>query len=270
MSWSATQYSRFEDERTRPVRDLLARLPPRDPDRPVRRAVDLGCGPGNSTALLCERHPDAAVLGLDSSPDMLEAARRRLPAVRFEQGDIARWDGAGGPFDVVLSNAALHWVPDHARLLPALLRALAPGGALAVQVPDNLDEPAHRLMRAVAAEPPWAGRLDDAVRALGERHPAAWYLRLLRAAGAEADVWRTTYHHLLPGGVPAVVEWFKGSGLRPYLDRLEAAERPEFLRRYTARLERETEVLPDGTALLPFPRLFLVATLPEESMSIQT
>lgn len=258
MSWSASQYTRFEDERTRPVRDLLARLP----DRPVRRAADLGCGPGNSTAELLARFPDAAVLGVDSSEDMLAAARARLPALRFEHADISRWDGAGDAFDVLLSNAALQWVPDHAVLLPALLRRLAPGGALAVQVPDNLDEPVHALMRAVAAEPPWTERLSPALRAREQRHPAAWYVRLLREAGAEADVWRTTYHHLLPGGVPAVVEWFKGSALRPFLDRLDAAEHPAFLARYARRLEDAIEVLPDGTALLPFPRLFLLATLP--------
>lgn len=143
MSWSAAQYTRFEDERTRPVRDLLAQVP----NRAAARVADLGCGPGNSTERLQERFPDAAVIGIDSSADMIEAARKRLLGVRFKIDDIAAWSGREHSFDVILSNAALQWVPDHASLLPALLSRLAPGGSLAVQMPDNLDEPAHRLMR---------------------------------------------------------------------------------------------------------------------------
>jgi trans-aconitate 2-methyltransferase len=134
MSWSAAQYTKFEAERNRPIHDLLAQLPNAD----VARAADLGCGPGNSTELLQRRFPEAAVTGIDSSPDMIAAARARLPGIRFALGDIAGWDGAGGPFDVVLANAALQWVPDHAALLPALLSRLGPGGSLAVQIPDNL------------------------------------------------------------------------------------------------------------------------------------
>ncbi|UFN50837.1 trans-aconitate 2-methyltransferase [Roseomonas sp. OT10] len=255
MTWSATQYTRFEDERTRPVRDLLAQLP----QRPVAAAIDLGCGPGNSTELLRARFPGAAVSGLDSSADMLAAARQRLPEVAFVLGDIAAWDGPER-YDVILANASLQWVPDHAALLPALVRRLAPGGQLAVQMPDNLDEPAHRLMREVAAEGPWAARLAAATAARAPRRGAGWYVATLRGLGTRVDAWITTYHHPLAGGAAAVVEWFKGSGLRPFLDPLDAAERSEFLRRYEAGVARAYPALEDGTVLLPFPRLFFVAT----------
>ena len=149
MSWSAKQYVAFEDERTRPARDLLAAVPSVD----ARSAIDIGCGPGNSTELLVERFANATVRGVDSSPDMIEAARKRLPQVQFDTVDIGTWD-ENGPFDVIFANAVLQWLPDHATLLPALVNKLASGGSLAIQMPDNLNEPSHRLMREVAAGGP--------------------------------------------------------------------------------------------------------------------
>ncbi|HUZ65929.1 MAG TPA: trans-aconitate 2-methyltransferase [Acetobacteraceae bacterium] len=255
MGWSATQYTKFEDERTRPVRDLLANIPAAN----VAAAVDIGCGPGNSTELLLARFPDALVTGLDSSADMIGAARKRLPHIRFEIDDIATWRSPG-PFDVILANAVLQWVPDHAALLPALIARLAPGGSLAVQMPDNLDEPAHRLMREIAADGPWANKLAGATKARAARHGADWYYRALRGDVAAVDIWRTTYHHPLAGGAGAVVEWFKGSGLRPFLDPLGADERAAYLARYHAAVGQAYPALADGTVLLPFPRLFIVAT----------
>ncbi len=212
MSWSATQYTKFEDERTRPVRDLIAHIPNAD----VKTAADIGCGPGNSTELLRARFPAAAITGIDSSPDMIAAARKRLPDLRFELADISAWRDPG-PFDVLLANAVLQWVPDHAALFPALIGKLSPGGTLAVQVPDNADEPAHRLMREIAADGPWAKKYAGTVERF-HRQSAAWYYEKLRGAVTRLDVWRTTYFHPLAGSA-AVVEWFKGSGLRPYLDR---------------------------------------------------
>jgi trans-aconitate 2-methyltransferase len=252
MSWSPAQYTKFEDERTRPVRDLLANIP----TVTVRTAADLGCGPGNSTELLQARFPDAVVTGMDSSADMIAAASKRLPAIRFELDDISAWRNRG-PFDVILSNAVLQWVPDHKSLLPALMDRLSPGGALAVQVPDNADEPAHRLMREIAAESRWASKLG-ASSARFERHSAVWYFGELRGIAARLDVWRTTYFHPL-AGADAVVEWFKGSGLRPILNALSEADGAEFLARYRAAIAEAYPALPDGTVLLPFPRLFFVA-----------
>ncbi|HEY2465572.1 MAG TPA: trans-aconitate 2-methyltransferase [Steroidobacteraceae bacterium] len=254
MSWSAKQYVAFEDERTRPVRDLLAALPPID----AHSVIDLGCGPGNSTEVLAARYPRASISGIDSSSDMIEAARRRLPHVGFSVQDLLALSDAG-PFDVILANAVLQWVEHHERLLPALIERLAPGGALAVQMPDNLDEPAHRLMREVAADGPWGGQLAASAAARAPLPSAAWYYELLQPLCAKVDLWRTTYQHVLPGGAEAVVEWFKGSGLRPFLEPLNTAERSAFLERYTAAIAKAYPKVADGSVLLPFPRVFLTA-----------
>ena len=253
--WSARQYLKFADERTRPVRDLLAAVPATE----VRRAVDLGCGPGNSTEVLAAAFPAAAIIGLDSSPDMIEAARRRLPQFRFEMAGIAAWDDPG-PWEVMLANASLQWVPDHTALLPRLVAKLATGGSLAVQMPNNLDEPAHRLMHKVAGEGPWAAKLAAAAGARTTLGSAEWYYRCLRPHCARVDVWQTIYHHPLAGGVDAVVEWFKGSGLQPFLRPLDDAERADYLSRYRDAVAQAYKALFDGTVLLPFPRLFFVAT----------
>ena len=254
MSWSAKQYVAFEDERIRPVRDLLAALPPIE----ARAVVDLGCGPGNSTEALAAVFPDAAVFGLDSSPDMIAAARRRLPRAQSSVGSIEGWTD-GGPFDVILANAVLQWVPNHRTLLPELVAKLTTGGALAIQMPDNLEVPAHQLMREVAADGPWTPALAAASAARTPIGDANWYYELLRPSSAGVDVWRTTYYHALRGGPGAIVEWFKGSGLRPFLEPLDPGSRAAFLERYTAAVARAYPPQPDGSVLLPFPRLFMVA-----------
>jgi trans-aconitate 2-methyltransferase len=254
MPWSARQYLKFEDERTRPVRDLIAAIPTSD----ASRAIDLGCGPGNSTEVLLERYPTASITGIDSAEDMVRAARKRLPGVSFEQADIATWQ-APGPWDVILANAVLHWVPAHEVLLPRLVEALSSGGSLAVQMPDNLAEQSHVLMQQVANDGPWAAKLAGAQGERSHVAPAAWYYDLLRPHCARVDVWHTTYHHPL-AGIDAVVEWFKGSGLRPFLSPLDEEERSEYLLRYRAALARAYPIRPDGSVLFPFPRLFFVAS----------
>jgi len=258
MTWSAKQYTVFEDERTRPVRDLLSAVPAFG----AGNALDLGCGPGNSTEALAGRFPTARIRGIDSSGDMIAAARRRLPAVDFEIAEIGAWirEHARGGFDVILANAVLHWVPEHATLFPALLSRLAAGGSLAVQMPDNLGEPAQVLMREIAVDGPWGRKLAAAAETRVPLQSADWYYRLLRSSGARVDVWRTTYYHPLVDEY-AIVEWFKGSGLRPFLDPLDAGERSAYLARYTAAIRAAHAPLPDGSVLLPFPRLFIVATL---------
>jgi trans-aconitate 2-methyltransferase len=255
MTWSAEQYVKFEDERTRPVRDLLAAVSRDD----ARLVIDIGCGPGNSTEVLVARFPEAVASGMDSSDDMINAARKRLPKVTFEVADIATWS-AKGPFDVILANAVIQWLPDHATLLPSLVSRLSIGGSLAVQLPNNLDEPTHRLMREIAADGPWATKLAGSATKRAPRQSAEWYYRTLRSVSAKADVWQTTYYHPLADGANGVVEWLKGTGLRPFLDPLDEAERVSFLERYTAAVAQAYPALPDGTVLLPFPRLFMVAT----------
>ena len=254
MSWSAEQYTIFEDERTRPVRDLLAAIPP----RAVTAAIDIGCGPGNSTERLLAQYPGASVRGLDSSAGMIEAARARLPQVQFDIADVTVWDERG-PFDVILSNAVMQWVPDHATLFPQLVSKLSAGGSLAIQMPNNLDEPAHALMRAVAADGPWAAKL---AQASGMRTPmgtAHWFYGLLRPVCTRVDIWQTTYNHVLSGH-GAIVEWFKGSGLRVFLDPLDDSERTAYLARYADAVAAAYPMQANGEVLLPFPRLFIVAT----------
>lgn len=253
-SWSAEQYSRFENERNRPIKDLLAHLPATE----VATAVDIGCGPGNSTELLHARFPAALVSGMDSSEDMIAAARRRLPGLRFEVADIVTWQD-NKRYDLILANAALQWVPDHRTLFPSLIDKLNPGGSLAVQMPDNFEEPAHQLMRSIAAEGTWAAKLADAPKRVA-REGAGWYYEHLRNRVRTLDIWRTIYYHPLAGGANAVVEWFKGSGLRPFLDPLEEKEKAQFLTRYTSEIAKAYPVYDDGSVLLPFPRLFIVAT----------
>jgi len=254
MSWSAAQYVKFEEERTRPVRDLVARIPLAH----VSSAADLGCGPGNSTEVLRERYPEALIVGVDSSEDMIEAGRKRMPDIDFEIADLRDWQPEG-PLDVILANAVLQWLPDHEALLPALLARLKPGGALAVQTPDNLDEPTHCLMREVASAGPWAAKLKDAAAARAAGRSAEWYFRFLRAHARHVDIWRTTYFHPL-AGARAIVEWVKGTGLRPFVDPLEDAEREAYLARYEAAIAEAYPAEPNGTVLLPFPRLFFIAT----------
>ena len=258
MSWSPTQYVAFEDERTRPVRDLVAAIPAPRRSGEAALVIDLGCGPGNSTEVLAERFAGAAVRGVDSSAEMVAAARRRLPQLGFEVADIATYD-APAPADVLLANAVLQWLPDHARLLPRLVAMLAPGGSLAVQMPDNLEEPAHVLMRAVAADGPWAAKLGTAAALRTPMASAGWYYALLQPLCGRVEVWRTTYYHPLAGAT-AVVEWFKGSGLRPFLAPLEPSEQQAFLEQYQAEIAKAYPRLADGTVLLAFPRLFVVAT----------
>ena len=189
---------------------------------------------------------------------MIAAARKRLPGVAFEVADIESWRGEG--FDVILANAVLQWIPGHETLLPALIAKLNRGGSLAVQMPDNLDEPSHRLMREVAADGPWAGKLGQASLAREPRRGADGYFRLLRAHAARVDLWRTTYFHAL-ASARAVVEWFKGTGLRPFLEPLDPPERVAYLAAYEAAIARAYPAEADGTVLLPFPRLFFIATV---------
>jgi trans-aconitate 2-methyltransferase len=251
--WSARQYLKFEDERTRPPRDLLAQVPLESP----RRVVDLGCGPGNSTELLIKRYPQAQVVGLDSSPDMLRQANQRLPNCEFEQADLADWSPPERT-DLLFANAVFQWVPDHPAVLQRLLAALSTGGVLAVQMPDNTEEPALALMREVAASEPWAPQLALAAAARDDLPTPAAYYDLLSPRCAQLDIWHTVYNHVLAGPA-AIVEWFKGSGLRPFLAPLDDAMRRDFLTEYTARIARAYPSRHDGRVLLRFPRLFIVA-----------
>jgi trans-aconitate 2-methyltransferase len=249
-TWDAKQYLRFNDERTRPCRELAA----------PERVMDLGCGPGNSAAVLAERWPKSELTGLDSSPEMIAAARQANPNPRWRVGDIAAWADESGPAsDVVFSNAALQWVDDHATLLPKLLARVAPGGALAVQMPGNFDAPAHCLMRELAASPAWRDHFPaDGVHEWHVRDLPSYY-DILAPVAAAVDFWQTEYQHIMADAA-AIVEWYKGTGLRPFLEALaNDRQRAGFTAQYLERLQRAYPARKDGRVLFPFRRLFLIA-----------
>ncbi|HSI50654.1 MAG TPA: trans-aconitate 2-methyltransferase [Ideonella sp.] len=250
--WNPALYTRFEEERTRPAAELLARVPLAS----AGSVVDLGCGPGNSTELLVQRFAGAKVIGMDSSPAMLASARERLPGAQFEQGDIASWSPAA-PVDLLYANASLQWLPGHEQLVPRLLSLLAPGGVLAIQMPDNLDQPSHVSMRETAAEPRFAAHIGDAGQVRARILPAEQYHDLL-SRRAEVDVWRTTYYHPMADAA-AIVQWLRATGLKPFLEPLSPALQLEFLAAYQARIEAAYPQRADGQRLLAFPRLFIVA-----------
>jgi trans-aconitate 2-methyltransferase len=250
--WDTALYLKFEDERTQPARDLLARV------RTIaRRIVDLGCGPGTSTQLLAARYPDAQIVGVDNSEQMLAAARARLPGTAFEKNDIGAWRPSLRP-DLIFANAALQWLPNHHELVPRLMSFLSDDGCLAIQMPDNRQEPSHALMRMVAADGPWADRLVPVAKTRGLIGIYSDYYRWLKPLSAQVEIWQTTYVHPLQG-VGAVVDWFRGSGLRPFLNLLDECEREQFIERYMQGLADAYPAEPDGRLLFLYPRLFVIA-----------
>jgi trans-aconitate 2-methyltransferase len=255
MTWSSQQYLKFEDERTRPAHDLLQAVP----TLRVTCAADLGCGPGNSTELLVEHYPDATVVGIDNSPDMIEAAQKRLPYIKFRLGSIEEWNEPG-PWDLLFANAVFQWIGHHDILLKRLTERLAQGGSLAFQMPDNVNEPTHVAMREAARAAPFAAKLRKAAKARKALEGVDWYYTLLKPLVSHVDIWKTTYYHPLAGGVDAIVEWVRGTGLIPFLKPLSEEEQAVYLAAYREELAKAYKPLDDGAVILPFPRLFVVAT----------
>jgi trans-aconitate 2-methyltransferase len=252
-TWNSDQYLRFAQERTQPAVDLATRIALTAP----RRVIDLGCGPGNSTAVLARRWAKAEITGLDSSAAMLGSARETHPTWTWFQHDIASWR-AEEPFDVVFSNAALQWVSNHAGQFPRLFDQVAPGGVLAIQMPANLDAPPHRLMRELGASAPWRDYFTPPPFEWHVHAPEFYYDILAPRAG-RLELWCTDYMHVLDG-VSGVVEWYRGTGLRPWLDALpDEPTREKFLAAYRVRLEPYFPARADGRVLFPFRRLFVIA-----------
>jgi trans-aconitate 2-methyltransferase len=251
--WSAEQYLKFEDERTRPSRDLLAQIPLADP----RKVVDIGCGPGNSTELLVKRWPNATVIGIDTSAEMLRRARARLPELTFIEANVAHWVPPE-TCDVLFANAVFQWVPGHLKQLQRLLAQLPSGGVLAVQIPDSLDEPAHVLMREVAQQESWREQLSERARVRDAVLAPTVYYDALSPICTHFQIWHTVYYHVLESSA-GVVEWVKGTGLRRFLDLLEPAEAKQFLAEYTAHVAAAYLPQADGKVIFQFPRIFIVA-----------
>ncbi|MGW2253594.1 methyltransferase domain-containing protein [Kitasatospora sp. NPDC001660] len=299
-AWDPAQYLRFADERTRPLRDLLARVPAL-PNEPAATILDIGCGPGNSTAVVRERWPQARITGVDNSAPMLEAARREgEPSAEYVLADARDYDPAPAEPDLIVSNAALQWmnvercrprqgpsspeageegrmnvercrtrqgpsspeageegrVVGHLELLSRWAEALKPGGVVAFQVPGNFDAPSHVLLAELRRSPRWREALGDDATRNGVHEPGQ-YLDALAGAGCATDVWETTYSTLLPGPAP-VLEWVKGTALRPVLSTLTDPERrAAFLAEYGALLREAYPAGPHGT-VFPFRRIFAV------------
>ena len=256
-TWDPERYLTYADERGRPFVELVARVAAAAP----ATVVDLGCGPGNLTTLLRARWPEAAIRGLDSSPEMIAKAEVADPSIDFAVADLRDWSRDADPVDVLVSNATLQWVPGHLELLPALVGRVRPGGWFAFQVPGNFDEPSHTIRTELAAEAPYADHTRGV--AVPSSHDPAVYLEALAALGCRVDAWETTYLHVLTGPDP-VFTWVSGTGARPTLqalpDDLRAGFEEEFKRRLRAAYPER-----DGRVVLPFRRVFVVAEVSTSS-----
>ena len=252
-TWDPNQYVKFLDERTQPSRDLCARIPLAAP----ARVLDVGCGPGNSTRVLRERWPGAKVAGLDNSREMVDRARADCPEGDWILADAASFEPAGD-WEVVVSNAALQWLPDHDRLLPRLLGWVAPGGCLAVQMPARGASPFRSSIQAVAQRPRWREALAGATESLTFLGARAYY-DLLAPVAARLEMWETIYYHVLDSH-QGLVDWYAGTGMRPCLDRLpDPADRAEFQAEVLDGCIEEYPAAADGKVLMPFRRLFFLA-----------
>ena len=251
-TWDPGVYLHFANQRTQPAIDLIARI-----RLEPARVIDLGCGPGNSTAVLRERWPQADITGLDNSAEMLAAATQAHPAGKWILADAASWQ-ATLPVDLVFSNAALQWIPNHAAVFTHLIAQVAPHGALAVQVPAHYKSPIHQVTLEVANDPAWRHLMDEPQRALTYAAPAFYY-DLLQPLAANIDLWETEYYHIVDNA-QAIVTWFRGTGLRPFLEALETAEqRQQFEQRVLEGYTQAYAPQADGRILFPFRRLFMVA-----------
>lgn len=251
--WNPAQYLKFSQPRLRPALELLARVPL---DAPAV-VYDLGCGTGTMTTIMAERWPGALVTGIDNSSDMLERAVGAAPNTRWLRQDIASWVPAAAA-DLIYSNAALHWLPDHEQLMRRLIGHLAPGGALAVQMPRNYTAPSHLAIAEAAREGPWRARLEPLLHESPVAEPR-WYLDLLSPLCSAVDLWQTEYFQILSGENP-VKEWTKGTWLQPLLVALAEPERSAFEAAYARRVARAYPPRADGTTVLPFLRLFFIAS----------
>ena len=251
--WNSKQYLKFRAERTQPAIDLARRMELKRP----QKVADIGCGPGNSTAVLRDMFPEAEITGFDSSEDMLCAARKNCPGPRFEFCDVSRdLPRLGTGFDAVFSNACLQWVPEHKKRIPELFGMLKPGGTLAVQVPLNFEEPIHRIIKAAAAAEKWRHFFP---------HPRVFYTLkpeeysdLLAECSSGFQMWMTTYFHMLPSQ-NAILEWYRSTGLRPYLDALPEDKKAEFEGDIMEQVRTAYPPRKDGRVIFRFPRLFFIA-----------
>lgn len=254
-SWDANLYLKFSGQRARPATDLIAQTELEDP----RRVVDIGCGTGNSTEQLHRRWPQADLAGLDNSPEMLSQARTNHPDWKWIQCGVEQW-APDSKFDLIFSNACLHWLPDHGRLFPRLASYLAPGGALAVQMPNSYDLPAHTVMLEVAHDPaaPWARTLAGAAETISVQ-PPAFYYDALRKVTNRLNIWQAEYLQIMDGP-RAILDWVRSTAMRRYTEPLPSDElRKQFEQRCLERFEQYYPANDQGKTLFPYRRMFIVA-----------
>ena len=256
--WDANLYLKFADARMRPALDLMGRLDAASGARPGHAIYDLGCGAGNISRILAERFPQARVIGIDSSEEMLAKARSQTAdrRVSFAKGDLTKFQPSTPP-SILYSNAAYQWVEGHIDLFPGLLKLLPSGGQLAIQMPRNHEAPSHALMKQAAQAGPWKTKLEQ-VRTIRTVYEPARYYDVLKPLTSELEVWETTYQQVLTGKDP-VAQYTASTGLRPYMQLLDKAEGEAFYATYAKLLAEAYPTRPDGITLFPFRRLFIVA-----------
>jgi len=253
INWDPDQYLRFKKDRLRPAEELLGRVEIKSP----QLIVDMGCGPGTTTRLLGERFESARITGLDNSINMITKAREIYPQAEYIHSAIGEWT-PDERVDLIFANAVLHWLPDHKELIAKFADALNEGGVLAIQMPDNLEEPSHLAIARIAGSPQWMGMLGKqlATRMLLSA-PQEYYDRLAEKFEF-IDIWRTIYCHVMPGH-DHIVEWVKGAALTPFLSLLRDGEREQFLDEYCKEIGEAYPVRRDGNVIYSFPRLFMIA-----------
>jgi trans-aconitate 2-methyltransferase len=252
--WDPQQYLKFNDERTRPAADLVARIAFESPGT----IIDIGCGPGNSTRILRDRWPAADITGIDYSPNMIEKARADYPGLKWEVRDATNFN-PGLRFDIVFSNAALQWVPDHDMLMPHLFSMVSDKGLLAIQMPANNESPFYKIMVGTACSGKWR-EFTSGCEKLLTYHSAGYYYDLLSPIAGGIDVWTATYYHVMKSHRD-LTEWHKSTGMKPYLESLpDEARRAEFEKEIISNCEEAYPVQKDGRILYPFRRLFIIAT----------
>lgn len=253
FEWNSELYTRFVKERTQPASDLAAKIALTDP----KSIIDIGCGPGNSTRVLAERFPHAHIIGADNSPQMIEQARRDNPDIEFTLFDAAKdFDRLNGRFDAVFSNACIQWIPDHPALLKKMMACLNDGGILAVQTPMNYDEPIHRIIGEISDSPKWKIRLGTP--RIFHNLTQGEYFDLLAEISSDFTIWETVYCHRMPSH-ESIMEWYKGTGLRPYLSALSPDDARLFEDEVFQEVKKAYPIQKNGEIIFRFPRFFFTA-----------
>ena len=251
--WNSSLYLKFKKERTQPSVDLVKRIDIVNP----KKIIDIGCGPGNSTKVLADRFPNAEILGVDYSDDMLKKAKLNHPDIDFKKFDACEksWD-LDTDYDIVFSNACIQWIPDHRELLPKMMGLLKDGGVMAVQIPLQRSQPVHHIVKSVAKSAKWSGKFDfeRPFYILDEGE----YFDILSEISKDFTMWQTTYYHRLCSHQD-IVEWYKSTGMKPYLDVLDDQDKNEFISDIYSELIKEYKVQQNGEIIFKFPRLFFIA-----------